>query len=121
MFTPASSGIGVLGKWDTVASQSRSARKIYAKYLCLSFRQVNLIHNYLMGCKALSYTRGQESGKSIVSPPYQNSRPTQRAPDGWGFCGFFKHFSLDSPPGQVGLEFILLPSRVHARPPAIIP
>jgi hypothetical protein len=36
----------------------------------------------------------------------------------WGFCGFFKHFSLASPQGQAGFEFFLLPNRIHARPPA---
>jgi ATP-dependent Clp protease ATP-binding subunit ClpA len=38
-----------------------------------------------------------------------------------GFCDIFKHFSLDSPPGQTGFEFFLLSSRVHARPSASIP
>ena len=35
-----------------------------------------------------------------------------------GTVRFFRHFSLDSPPGQAGFEFFLLPSIVHARPPA---
>ena len=35
-----------------------------------------------------------------------------------GFAAIFEYFSLDSPPGQAGFEFFLLPSIVHTRPPA---
>src|SRR5215216_726638 len=53
MSTLASSRIGLLNKWDTVASQSLSEMKIYANCLRLNFRRLNLILNYLMGCNAL--------------------------------------------------------------------
>jgi hypothetical protein len=36
-----------------------------------------------------------------------------------GFAATYgEYFSLDSPPGQAGFEFILLSNRVHARPSA---
>jgi len=35
-----------------------------------------------------------------------------------GFVAIFEYFSLDSPPGQAGFEFFLLPNIVHARPHA---
>jgi len=35
-----------------------------------------------------------------------------------GFVAIFEHFSLDSPLGKAGFGFFLLPSGIHARPPA---
>jgi len=41
------------------------------------------------------------------------SRTPNKACTGrWGFCGFFEYFS--------GFEFFLLPSRIHARPSAML-
>jgi hypothetical protein len=48
----------------------------------------------------------------------KKTRPTKRALDAGDSAAFTSSFPRPSPPGQAGFEFILLPGRVHARPPA---